>query len=88
MLGCKSDAFKLAGKPITYPMQQNQLPQIKKTRIDLKQVHRQVLQDALKRLDKAFEAFFRRIEKGEKPGYDFALARDMIRSLTPNLDLR
>ncbi|MCY0880916.1 MAG: hypothetical protein OWS74_02890, partial [Firmicutes bacterium] len=35
----------------------------------LKQVHSQVLQDVVKRLDKAFPAFFRRGKAGEKPGY-------------------
>ncbi|MEV2345203.1 hypothetical protein ABND21_18080, partial [Paenibacillus larvae] len=33
----------------------------------LKQVHSQVLQDVAKRLDKAFQAFFRRVKHGEMP---------------------
>jgi putative transposase len=32
-------------------------------------VFSQVLQDVLRRLDKAFKAFFRRVKSGEKPGY-------------------
>src|SRR5260221_9577995 len=32
-------------------------------------IHSHVLQDALARLDKAFQAFFRRLKAGEKPGY-------------------
>jgi putative transposase len=32
-------------------------------------LHSQVLQDVLLRLDKAFKAFFRRVKKGENPGY-------------------
>ena len=32
-------------------------------------VHSQVLQDVLRRLDKTFKNFFRRIKKGEKAGY-------------------
>lgn len=34
-----------------------------------KGVFSQVLQDVLRRLDKSFKAFFRRIKAGEKPGY-------------------
>jgi putative transposase len=32
-------------------------------------VFSQVLQDVLRRLDKSFKAFFRRVKNGEKPGY-------------------
>jgi len=35
----------------------------------LKAVHSQVLQDVLRRLDKTFQNFFRRLNKGEKAGY-------------------
>jgi len=32
-------------------------------------IHRHVLQDVLARLDRAYQAFFRRLQAGEKPGY-------------------
>ena len=35
----------------------------------LKDVHSQVLQEVVKRVDLAFQAFFRRVKSGEKPGY-------------------
>src|SRR5437773_5371307 len=65
----RRDAYKLAGISINYTQQQNQLPLVKESRSDLKQVHSLVLQDSLRRLDKAFQAFFRRISNGETPGY-------------------
>jgi putative transposase len=65
----RRDAYKLAGISISYQDQQNQLPAIKQSREDLKAVHSQVAQDALKRLDKAFDAFFRRLNNGDNPGY-------------------
>jgi putative transposase len=65
----RSDAYKRAAISISYTMQQDQLPEIKKTRTDLKEVHSQVLQDVLRRLDKAFDNFFERVKKGEKAGY-------------------
>ena len=38
-------------------------------RDDLKDVYSQVLQDALKRLDKTFKAFFGRVKRNEKAGF-------------------
>lgn len=60
------DAYKINQVSITYQDQQNQLPEIKVVRDDLNCVYSQVLQDALKRLDKTFKAFFSRVKKGDK----------------------
>ena len=45
------------------------LPLLKEERATLTQVHSQVLQNVVDRLDKSFEAFFRRCKAGEKPGF-------------------
>ena len=45
------------------------LPLLKEERTALSQVHSQVLQNVVDRLDKAFQGFFRRIKAGEKPGF-------------------
>ena len=45
------------------------LPLLKEERESLTQVHSQVLQNVVDRLDKAFQAFFRRCKAGEKPGF-------------------
>lgn len=45
------------------------LPLLKEERPSLGTVHSQILQDSVIRLDKAFEAFFRRCAAGEKPGF-------------------
>jgi putative transposase len=81
----RSDAYKRTGTSISYSMQQNQLPEIKKTRTDLKDVHSQILQDVLRRLDKAFDYFFERVKKGEKAGYPRYKANSRYSSFTyPN----
>ncbi len=50
--------------------QQNMLiPLLKEEKASLAQVHSQVLQNIVDRLDKAFQAFFRRCKAGEKPGF-------------------
>ena len=43
------------------------LPLLKEERPSLKTVHSQVLQNIVDRLDKSFQAFFRRCKAGEKP---------------------
>ena len=45
------------------------LPLLKEERPTLKAVHSQVLQNIVDRLDKSFQAFFRRCKVGEKPGF-------------------
>jgi putative transposase len=54
---------------VTFAMQSAQLPAIKEVRQEYHDLNAQVLQDVLHRLDKAFAAFFRRIQAGERPGY-------------------
>ena len=62
-------AWRIARKSVVYKDQQNQLPEIKAIRPELGMVHSQILQDVLRRLDKAFDAFFRRVKAGEKAGF-------------------
>ncbi len=64
----RKDAYHMAGKSITYYDQANQLPEIKQDREEYQDIHSQVLQDVLRRVDKAFKAFFRRVKRGETPG--------------------
>jgi len=54
----RRDAWKLNRISISYQNQQNQLPEIKVVRKDLKDVYSQILQDVLKRLEKTFKSFF------------------------------
>jgi putative transposase len=65
----RRDAWQKCHKSITCAHQSTELPAIKEVRPEYYHVHSQVLQDVLTRLDHAFQAFFRRIEKGEQPGY-------------------
>jgi putative transposase len=58
------------------------LPGCKEVRPDLAEVPSQVLQDVIKRVDLAFDGFFRRVEEGEKPGYPRFKARFRYHSLT------
>jgi putative transposase len=64
----RREAWK-RGVSVSFRMQSAQLPEIKKLRPEYKEVNAQVLQQVLHRLDRAFKNFFRRVKKGESPGY-------------------
>lgn len=78
----RRDAYRIAYKFIAYKDQQNQLPEIKAVRPELKSIHSQVLQDVLRRLDKAFDAFFRRVKRGVKAGFPRFRSRSRYDSFT------
>ena len=61
--------YKHGGISINYYDQANELNEIKNALPEYKTVHSQVAQDVLKRLEKAYKDFFRRLKIGEKPGF-------------------
>jgi putative transposase len=65
----RREAWRKCGVSITAAGQSAQLPDIKEVRPEYRDIHSQVLQDALTRLDRAFQAFFRRLREGQTPGY-------------------
>lgn len=65
---------------VSYHAQRAQLPEIKAAREDVANVHSQVAQDVLRRLEQTFQAFFRRATAGEKPGYPRFRGRDRFNS--------
>lgn len=65
----RRDSYQERGETVTYHQQAVALPKLKADDPEYKEVHSQVLQDTLRRLDKAFQSFFRRVKRGEAPGY-------------------
>lgn len=65
----RRDAYRKAGKGVTRREQERSLTEIRAELPEYGRVHSQVLQDVIKRVDRAFEGFFRRVKRGEKPGY-------------------
>lgn len=78
----RREAYRMSGASVSYTMQANQLPAIKELREEYQDIHSQVQQDVLKRLDKAMQAFFRRVQDGEKPGYPRFKSGDRYDSFT------
>jgi putative transposase len=65
----RRDAYQKHGVSVNYYAQANQLKDIRKEREDLANFSATAAQQVLRRLDKTFAAFFRRIKAGETPGY-------------------
>jgi len=63
----RREAYRMCGVGVSYYDQKRQLPGIKEVRPEYKQIGSQVLQDVTARLDKAFQAFFRRVKEGVDP---------------------
>ena len=78
----RRDAYRLERKSVRYVEQANQLPDIKKVREDVAGIHSQVLQDVLKRVEKAFDGFFRRLKRKEKAGFPRFRSRKRYDSFT------
>ncbi len=78
----RKTAWEKCGVSVTFAMQSAQLPDIKDARPEYRDINAQVLQDVLHRLDKTYQAFFRRVKNGEKPGYPRFHGRDRYSSFT------
>jgi putative transposase len=78
----RRDAYRINHLSIDYKAQANQLPDIKKERPEFSRIYSQVSQNALKRVDFAFDNFFGRIKAGQKPGYPRFRSRPRYDSFT------
>ena len=65
----RKNSWEQNKKSINYHSQAVSIPKLKKEKPSLIAVYSQVLQNVAIRVDLAFQAFFRRVKSGEKPGY-------------------
>ena len=65
----RKDAYELHGVSITKTVQLRKVKVEKATSPYALDIHSHILQNVVADLDKAFQAFFRRIKAGENPGY-------------------
>lgn len=68
-LATRKNAYEQRGESLSYSQTAKLLPLWKTNQPELSRVHSQVLQNVMVRVDLAFQAFFRRVKAGEKPGY-------------------
>lgn len=78
----RRDAWKLNRKSISWLDQILQLKDIRSNRIDVAAINGHALQNVLKRVDLAFEGFFRRIKTGDRAGYPRFKSASRYDSLT------
>jgi putative transposase len=65
----RKEAWRMSKVSVSYNMQSAHLPEIKEIRPEFSEIYSQVLQDTLKRVDKAFKGYFKRCKEGKTPGY-------------------
>src|SRR5260221_14414595 len=65
----RKTAYERCRVSISRYEQEAELKEIRAQLSEYAGIHSHVLQDVLSRLDKTFQAFFRRLKAGEKPGY-------------------
>jgi putative transposase len=81
-LAWRKDKYEKEQESVKYSTQQAALTPLRKESPFFASLHIDILQDALRRLDKAYKAFFRRIKNGEKPGYPRFKGVGRYRSMT------
>lgn len=78
--------YEASGKSISFYEQSRQLTEARKEIPELKATLRTIQSDALERLDAAFDAFFRRLKAGEKPGFPRFKGRDRYHTFSQKIE--
>ena len=78
----RRDAWQKYRLSISKKSQDHQLKAIREDNPEYKALHFHLLQDVTKRLDLAYQAFFRRVKAGQTPGHPRFKGRDRYRTFT------
>ena len=81
-LHMRKQQYERDRKAASYNAQAAMLTQLRKQSPFWSSLHIDILQDTLRRLDKAFNAFFRRLKNGQKPGFPRFKGKGRYRSMT------
>jgi putative transposase len=74
--------YRRGGVTLSRYQQEAELKDIRATFSEYAAIHSHVLQDVLARLDKTYQAFFRRIQAGQTPGFPRFQGRNRFNSFT------
>ena len=80
--GERREAWRMRGISLHYYQQKAELPGIKEAMPEYAEVNSQVLQDVVVRVERAYQAFFRRVKAGETTGYPRFQGRNRYHSFT------
>jgi len=78
----RREAWRMRRVSVTYYQQWAELPGIKAALPEYAEVNSQVLQDVVLRVERSYQAFFRRVKAGETPGYPRFQGRHRYHSFT------
>ena len=78
----RKTAWERCGVSISYYQQKAELPELRAACPDYAEVNAQVLQDVILRVERAYQAFCRRLKNGETPGYPRFQGRNRYNSFT------
>jgi transposase len=81
-LEARNTAWERRGFSLNPYHQANKLPDLKAACPEYGEVHSQVLQDVLQRVERAYQGFFRRIRDRGQPGHSRYKSRNRYRSVT------
>jgi len=81
-LARRKEAWEQENRSVTRIEQQIRLKEARKENDFFKEVHSQVAQEVLFRVERAFDGFFRRVKNGETPGYPRFKGKGRYKSLT------
>lgn len=76
------DGYRKQGIRVTKKMQDHQLKELREVRPEYAGIHAHLLQDAITRLERARQAFFKRVKSGDKPGYPRFRGKGRYRTFT------
>jgi putative transposase len=76
----RRDAYRKTGKSLSAYAQHAEIADVRVARPEYNAIHTHLMQDAITRLDRAYQAFFRRVKAGEKPGFPRFKGRGRYRS--------
>ena len=82
VLAWRKETYEQTGQSVKKSMQEKALTPFRQESDRVASLHIDVLQDAIDRLDKAYQAFFRRGKNGEKPGFPRFKGAGRYRSMT------
>jgi putative transposase len=75
----RREVYEGEGRPVSYEEQSGKLKEARKSNPYLAKTNFSSTQATLRRLDRSFKAFFRRVKTGEAPGYPRLKGRDRFR---------
>jgi putative transposase len=75
-------AYRRCGVTLSRYGQETELSDLRASMPEYAAIHSHVLQDVLARLDKTYQAFFRRVKAGQAPGFPRFQGRDRYHSFT------